>query len=114
MIAVSLSPAASSSWTVYVEDDAQTPFFGSATVIRSAFVANNGASDRWWMVFNTASVPANGTVPVFAVRVAAGEQLRIPMDYRFATGVTWQVSSTSATLTADTAATFGVKLEYIS
>ena len=111
MIASTFSPIVTSSWTTYTEDDSSTPF-ASATVILSALVANNGASDRWWMLFNATSVPANGTVPVFAVRVNAGDQLSVPLDYRFATGVTWQASSTSATLTADTSATLGVKLEY--
>jgi hypothetical protein len=84
---------------------------GPCTII-SAMVANNGASDRWFMMFMSTTKPANGESPTVCVRVNTGEQVNVPISMRFVFGVTWVVSSTATTLTYDAAATFGVQLRY--
>ena len=69
----------------------------------NVMVTNQGSTDVWLHVFNTASVPANGTRPAFnAIKVAAGGDnfydfgtYGAPMT----TGVTVCTSTTDLTLT---------------
>jgi hypothetical protein len=80
-------------------------------LVTGVFVCNDGASDRYLMLFDTTTVPVDTTIPAFSVRVNSGEQLLVPLHLKCATSLTWAVSSTNGTLTAD-AVTFGVQVTY--
>ncbi len=74
---------------------------------RAAWGANESASKRWIMFFNTKPAfgdppqPGNFTIPVFSVPVEAGATFSLePFDtYYFDEWLVWAVSSTAGTLT---------------
>lgn len=75
---------------------------------------NNGASTRWLQLFDAAAVQSNGAVPKVSIPIAAGvtNGPDLAGTFPFATGITWMISSTAATLTVDTAATFFISGSY--
>lgn len=62
---------------------------------------NTSVNDRFWMLFNAAALPANGTVPdLVPYRVPAGSNFSIVLEPSlYATGITWAWSTTLLTLT---------------
>lgn len=86
----------------------------SAGEVAYMIAANGGASDRWLHVFNASGYPADGSSPLFRLKVVAGQTgaLDLPLRRAFATGIVWAVSSTFSTLTLDTGATVAVNTAY--
>lgn len=65
---------------------------------------NNNAAGRWFQLHNKASAPAAGETPQIAFWVPTGTVLTVDSTWfapssRFATGIGWAVSTTSATFT---------------
>jgi hypothetical protein len=68
------------------------------------FLYNNNAAVRYAMIFDAASLPANGTAPMFMQSMTAAtsvpKELAFPPDgLLFTTGCVIAISSTPATLT---------------
>jgi hypothetical protein len=74
---------------------------------------NEGSSERWVMIFASATVPGNGAEPVLAYRVPAGGFFadEMPRAKSFSSGISWAASSTAGTLTIDSGATFRMNFE---
>lgn len=86
----------------------------SAGVLYEADISNSSGAIRYWQMHNTASLPADGVVPVISIAVpAAGSVQRSwPKGIYFSTGMTWCWSTTQATKTiggSDGIATIGYK-----
>jgi len=93
---------------------------GSAGKLHQIFGRNTGGSTKYIFIFNHAtsggSRPANtSTAHMFVpVKVQAGEafSIELPRARAFSTGLYWGVSSTDASFTYDSGATFEVSAEY--
>lgn len=75
---------------------------------------NNNAAVRYFHVYNSTTVPADGTVPIICIPVAAGGTFSIsyqPFGKPFTTGMSWANSTTAATKTVG-GADFWVNLGY--
>lgn len=72
------------------------------------FGFNNGSSDRYLQVFDSATEPAPGTKPVFSFPVPAGQSfsLDLPRPRAFSTGIYVAASTTGHEFTEDGAALF--------
>lgn len=79
-------------------------------------VINSGASTRYFQIFDSTSVPADGAVPVLVLAVPSGEQRTLDLtafNGKFcSTGISWASSSTLATKTIG-AAELWVNIFYI-
>ncbi len=74
----------------------------SAGVLYGATATNSSASTRFFQLFNSTTVPADTTVPVVSLAVAAGGTVGVDYGLRgrfFSTGIAWCWSSTAATKT---------------
>lgn len=63
---------------------------------------NDNAAARYVQFFNTTSVPADGTAPMFAIKLAAGDYMDFDFGEQglyFSTGISWCLSTTFATKT---------------
>lgn len=71
---------------------------------------------RFFQLFNLVAVPANGTVPLFVVRVPAVTNFSVSfadsMGMSFGTGITWACSTTAGTLTLTATADFIVNAQH--
>ena len=67
---------------------------------------NNSASDQYLHIYNTASVPADATVPKVVISIPAKSNFSFDVGvygYAFSTGMSWSNSSTLATKTIGSA-----------
>ena len=67
---------------------------------------NDSASDQYIQVFNSATVPSNGTVPKVVIFIPAKSNFSVDFGtygYAFSTGISWSNSSTLATKTIGSA-----------
>lgn len=74
-------------------------------VLYSATFTNGNAAARYFQLFNSATVPADTTVPVLSYYVAAGQSIKVDfqMGSYFSNGISWCTSSTSTTKTVGAA-----------
>ena len=76
---------------------------------------NSKTSAQFFQFFNSTTVPADATVPVITIRVAALSNFSIDFGVygrRFSTGISWSNSSTGATKTIGSADMF-VDVNYV-
>jgi hypothetical protein len=84
---------------------------------RGFFGSNEGAAQKWLMLFDAVAVPANGTQPIAGIAIDAGAGISFNLSFAdtltMQTGTTWAVSDTANTLTLS-ATTFRVttRLEF--
>lgn len=81
----------------------------SAGVLHSISVTNTSLSAQYFQLFDSATLPANGTVPIFSVLLQAGGFgfFDWPVYGKaFAAGIVWCNSSTHATKTIGSAVCF--------
>lgn len=73
----------------------------AAGVLYGVVATNSSGSGRYWQAFNSASVPADTTVPFVSIYVAAGGSIDVRWLYGrgCSTGISWCWSSTAATKT---------------
>ena len=77
---------------------------------------NDTASVVYLHIFNAASLPANGTAPRTAFKIAANANFSFDLSARsrsFATGIVLAGSTTSATLTVSTNTPLFIGAEYV-
>ncbi|OFY95245.1 MAG: hypothetical protein A2309_02950 [Bacteroidetes bacterium RIFOXYB2_FULL_35_7] len=85
----------------------------AGTLYYALFYNGNGAT-RYFQVFNSATVPADGVVPVITIPVTTGQTLVLDFSnfgMYFSTGISWCNSTTGGTKTigaADSLAQVGV------
>lgn len=78
----------------------------SAGKLYGVTITNDNAAARYIQFFNLTAVPADATVPLFVVKLAAGESKQFDfstMGKYFATGICWSNSTTFGTKTIGTA-----------
>jgi hypothetical protein len=75
---------------------------------------NDGSVTLYLMLFNTTSVPANGTAPLERFRIPAGGSIAYSpgQPISLGTGIVWAASTTPNTLTIDTASKSYVSVAY--
>lgn len=81
----------------------------------AVFGWNNNAAVRYFHIYNSATVPADTTVPKICIPVAAGGSFSLDLTLygkQFAAGISWACSTTAATKTLG-AADFWVTLGYV-
>jgi hypothetical protein len=68
-------------------------------------VIDTASADRYLMLFNATSLPANGTAPVRpAVKLSPDQEFALDMpDVDFTTGLVWALSTSEVTLTVTVA-----------
>ena len=75
----------------------------------------NRSAKMWLMLFNKASLPNTGDIPVYQIPMLAGwdftMNLRAPR--LFGAGISWGASSTAGSYTAAPSALFWLNVEYI-
>lgn len=75
-------------------------------VLYSASLSNKGAANLYLMVFDAASLPANGTVPTMPPLLVGGTDTRsisnLPLPDKFTNGIVVAASTTQENLTVDT------------
>jgi hypothetical protein len=65
-------------------------------------VTNDNAAARYIQFFNLTAVPANGTAPLFTIKLGIGAVIQLDfsmMGKYFSAGICWATSTTGATLT---------------
>lgn len=74
---------------------------------------NDRGAKRYLMLFDSATVPADGTSSWFCLRVPGGGTFTLDANRArtFTNGLSWAISSTPSTLTIDAAAQFWVQME---
>ncbi len=111
VIAIAQAPLATSTYsrtlaTVYATKSKIVK--ASAGNLFSLYARNVNGAVRYLQVFNSVSLPADTTVPIFSFAMAASTgqvdpafvaSLLGPMGYFFSTGITCAISTTEATLT---------------
>lgn len=78
----------------------------SAGKLLKVTLTNDNAAARYLQFFNLTAVPADATVPLFAVKLNIGETIELhwePFGKYFTTGICWCNSTTGATKTIGTA-----------
>lgn len=81
----------------------------SAGKLYGVTLVNENAAARYIQFFNLAAVPADGTAPLFMVRLGIGETRQLDfstMGKYFTTGICWCNSTTAATKTIGAADTY--------
>ncbi len=75
-------------------------------IFYSASLSNKGGSNLYLMVFDAASLPANGTVPTMPPLLVGGTDTRsisnLPLPDKFTNGIVVAASTTQENLTVDT------------
>lgn len=73
----------------------------SAGNLYNVVATNSSGSARYWQMFNSTTVPADTTVPVISIYVAAGGSIELgwKRGKYFSAGMSWCWSSTAATKT---------------
>ena len=78
----------------------------SKAIFYSAALSNKGGSNLYLMVFDAASLPANGTVPTMPPLLVGTTDTRsisnLPLPDKFDNGIVVAASSTQENLTVDT------------
>lgn len=104
---------ATASWTLFTNFGANATLNVKTTSgnIKSIVCHNLNAAVRFIQIFNTATVPSAGNVPILAFPVAASGGVTVidgqtlgENGYNFSTGIAFAFSTTEATYTAGTAA----------
>lgn len=106
--------ASPASWTDTVNTYQQV-VKNAAGKLYSMSGSNEGTTKRWIQIFDAVAVPSNGAVPKMQLAVFAGGTFSIdlPRGRAFSSGIVWAISSTTASLTIDNAATFFVNAEAV-
>jgi hypothetical protein len=86
----------------------------SAGSLYQIFGSNEGGAKRWVQVFDSTTLPANGTIPKLSIPVDAGKTFSVSLGHgrKFTAGIRIAVSSTAPTLTVDTGALFWMNAEH--
>ena len=75
-------------------------------IFYSASLSNKGGTNLYLMVFDAASLPANGTVPTMPPLLVGGTDTRsisnLPLPDKFTNGIVVAASTTQENLTVDT------------
>lgn len=118
---ISMAIPKRTTWLAFVNASQVENAIASAAVVRRVRVANSTVSHQTWMAFDSATRPADSTVPLFAIYLPPGggpatasRLVEYNIDHRFGTGLTWAVSSSHGTLSYNAAATMSVHIEYDS
>ena len=91
----------------------------SAGNVFAVYCQNNAGTNRYLQLFNTATVPAPGAVPLFTFFVLKAEDTFIDGSffgangYYFSTGIAFAFSTTQATYTAAPAADHATHIMYV-
>lgn len=106
--------AGATDWTDATALGASGTIRGSKGVLYQVFGSNEGANKRWLQLFDATTTPTNGTIPRFVIPVDPAKTFSFALGHGrpFALGIRWAVSSTAATLTLDSGATFWVNAEH--